>query len=287
MPLYTTHYFAGEEGAEAWEDVVADSRPIREDWENSQSVSSLITAAEHLPNFRDVGVELVELEEGGEEILLMDDSPAVAESLPKHMKAQAANDLLVEETSEDEAFSPESLQRYGFEALVSEIRRTVRQEVESELGGQNRQAPVSPPAPESVPQPEVTPQPEVVPTTAFPASEDWFAPAPIPAPAQDDWFAPGKEVAGDDWFAPVKEPSESSLDSMFDKLFKDLPTPQAELQTQPEPAPQPEPDLPPAWEPALPEEPEEAVSVSEEKAEEEPLPLVFEVTLEQLMAMQD
>ena len=94
----------------------------------------------------------------------MDDSPAVADSLPKHMKLQAANDLLVEETPEDGAFSPESLQRYGFEALVSEIRRTVRQEVENELDGQGRPAfaapePGAPPAPAPVSEPTPVPAP--------------------------------------------------------------------------------------------------------------------------------
>lgn len=62
-------------------------RPGRS-WEAGQSRGVPDTVPEEaLPSFRDVGVDLVELEEE-EVVLLMDDStPAVAESLPKYMKA--------------------------------------------------------------------------------------------------------------------------------------------------------------------------------------------------------
>lgn len=306
MPLYSSHYFGGEEGPQAWEDVVADSRPRREEWENAQSVTSLITAAEHLPDFRDVGVELVELEEGAEEeILLMDDSPAVAESLPKHMKAQAADSLLIEEEAQENAFSPESLQRYGFEALVSEIRRTVRQEVENELGVQGRESPTSgaefrqppqqeastpvPPAQEvwSAPATPATPAAPVVPTAPAPPQEEWSAPA-----AQEDWFSAAPASSSDDWFsAPAAESPQSSLDAMFDKLFEDLPSvePKPFTQAEPEPLPVPEAETreepepqSPAADSFFPKEPETGAA-AEENAEVPPL--VFEVTLEQLMAL--
>ncbi len=302
-PLYATHYFGGDEGKDAWEDVVSESRPFREEWENAQAISSLVTSAtDHLPNFRDMGVELVELEQGEEEVLLMDDGPAVADSLPKHMKAQAAAELLVEEESEDNVFSPESLQRYGFEALVNEIRRTVRQEVESELGGQSRQAPVFP---ESVPsqptaQPETFTPPPQAPASPPPApsvEETWAAPVSPTAPAQSDWFAPAAP-AQDDWFAPAAKAQESSLDDMFDKLFADQPPLEQKPEERPEPqsAAEPEPWTGPTAVSASKEKPapEEEVPASqffpadqpEEAVEEEPLLLVFEVTLEQLMAME-
>lgn len=292
MPLYATHYFGGEEGLDAWEDVIASSRPIREEWDTAQSVSSLIADAELLPNFRNTDVELVEVEEGEEELLLMDDGHTTADTLPRHMKAQAADSLLTEDAPTDGAFSPESLQRYGFEALVSEIRRTVRQEVESELAGSGRavsgtapSAPEpteAPAAPSSAPEawPVPTPAQDVLPTPAAPAEEDWFAAA---VPAGPDWSASGASSAGEDWFAPAAQSAQSSLDAMFDTLFRSEPLSTAETwaasRPQPEPVPEPVPEpeeLPPVGESAAPEA---------ESFEEEPLPLVFEVTLEQLMAM--
>lgn len=295
MPLYATHYFGGEEGLDAWEDVIASSRPIREEWDAAQSVSSLIADAELLPNFRNADVELVEVEEGEEELLLMDDGHTAADTLPRHMKAQAAESLLTEDVPTDGAFSPESLQRYGFEALVSEIRRTVRQEVESELAGSGRavsdtapSAPEpteAPAAPSSAPEtwPVPTPVQDIRPapaTPAAPAGEDWFTAA---APAGPDWSASGASSAGEDWFAPAAQSAQSSLDAMFDTLFRSEPLSTAETwaasRPQPEPVPEPEP------------EPEEllpiggAAAPEAEAFEEEPLPLVFEVTLEQLMAM--
>lgn len=309
-PLYATHYFGGDEGEAAWEDVVAESRPLRDEWENAQAISSPATPTDHLPNFRDMGVELVELEEGEEEeVLLMDDGPAVADSLPKHMKAQAANSMLVEEAPENEAFSPESLQRYGFEALVSEIRRTVRQEVESELGGQARgEAPAT--RPEETPTPAPVPASEdwltsaaqAIPTTpaapAAPTQDDWFAPVTPAAPAQDDWFVPAvpaAPAASDDWFAPAAKAEAGGMDSFFEKLFEERASAEAETletpETQPSamPGPQPEPEVVSTSEeaPTTEEIPTSQPLPPEEAApEEEPLPLVFEVTLEQLMAME-
>ncbi len=134
-PIYATHYFGSEDGEAAWKSLVEDSREARAEWEAGQSRAVPDTIPEEaLPSFRDVGVDLVELEE--EEVLLMDDStPAVAESLPKHMRAQAAENAPPEEDREESGpFTPEALQRYGFEALLTEIRRAGRQEVESELG---------------------------------------------------------------------------------------------------------------------------------------------------------
>ena len=321
-PIYATHYFGGEEGEAAWEDVVAQSRLAREEWmaeQASASPAAALRQEQSLPDFRDVGVDLVELEEE-EEVLLMDDGPAVAESLPKHMKAQAAAQVILEDAAEEKggAFSPEALQRYGFEALVNEIRRTVRQEVENELGSANR-AEVSAPAAEawtapSAPAPAAeewtapsAPAPAAeewtVPSTQAPMAGEWAAPA-ADAPAAGEWTAPAASVPGtEDWFAPVKSPLAADdwfappasapagddwlaagtagepdpLDAMFEDLLASRQAQAAEDAAAEEEA----------RAAAEPEEEGYLAEQPEDEADEEPLPLVYEVTLEQLMAMTD
>ena len=350
-PMYATHYFGGEDGQATWEDTIAECRDAREAWEAEEAASDSLPndllMAENLPNFRDVSINIVEVEE--EEILLMDDGPAVAESLPKHMKAQSDPGILVveEETnaysgaSAGGAFSPEALQRYGFEALVNEIRRAVRQEVENELGAKPRGAeelvaaaaapavePEEPPMPTlddwfsdlsaDRPEPAPTaapaaaafsaddffsgvprPESQLAPVPAAPAADDWFASAvgstsedwlaPAPkATAEEDWFAPTKppETAEDDWFAAASQ--RSSLDSLFDDFFSSLPE---NRESEPEPAVSEfsfqDFTSAPAAEPTSMDVPEEFLAASAEPELPEEKPLVYEVSLEELMAMVD
>ena len=315
-PIYATHYFGGEEGEQAWEEVVAPSRALRAEHDAAQPAREEDTQEEALPNFRDVGVDLVEVEE--EEVLLMDDTPSAASSLPKHMKAQAEEPLLREEApgpapAGSGPFSPQALQQYGFEALISEIRRAVRQEVESELGTARRPD-AAPAAPSSA-------------APSDPLGEDWFAPASSPASSQEedgfaappperasspreDWFAPSQAAAAfgeEDWFAPPPERSPSSgeertfpaqsqfpeedwsappsdgsgaeLDELFDRLFA------ASQDHSAWEEPQEEPPAPASLPPDLEEPAEDLAEEAEEAAPD--LPLVYEVTLEQLMAMAD
>ena len=278
-PIYATHYFGGEEGEQAWEEVIAPSRALRAEHDAALPAPETdVDVEEALPDFRDVGVDLVELEE--EEVLLMDDTPPAAASLPRHMKAQAEEDFLMEEDSGsapagDGIFSPQALQQYGFEALVGEIRRAVRQEVESELGTAHHRDPE--PASAASPAPASAPP-------AF-ETEDWFAaPPPQESPfPEEDWFAPApassgpggeaqEELLEEDWSAPPAGGSGGDLDTLFERLFAASQS-GGEEEEQPDQSPAPTEEQTPVG-----ELPEEEIPLPE-------LPLVYEVTLKQLMAM--
>ena len=293
-PIYATHYFGGEEGEQAWEEVIAPSRALRAEYDAAQPAPEENTAPEEaLPDFRDVGVDLVELEE--EEVLLMDDTPTAADSLPRHMKAQAEEDFLMEDApspapSGGGLFSPQALQQYGFEALVGEIRRAVRQEVESELGMARRDTETAAPSPVSAPPASGT-EDWVSPVPADSQEEDWFAaPPPQESPfPEEDWFAPvpaSSGPGGEDWFAPAQEPppeedwaaphadgSGGDLDTLFDRLFAANQADGGEEDAQPDLASAPS------------EEQTPAEDLPDEETPLQELPLVYEVTLEQLMAM--
>ena len=293
-PIYATHYFGGEEGEQAWEEVIAPSRALRAEYDAAQPAPEENTAPEEaLPDFRDVGVDLVELEE--EEVLLMDDTPTAADSLPRHMKAQAEEDFLMEDApspapSGGGLFSPQALQQYGFEALVGEIRRAVRQEVESELGMARRDTETAAPSPVSAPPASGT-EDWVSPVPADSQEEDWFAaPPPQESPfPEEDWFAPvpaSSGPGGEDWFAPAQEPppeedwaaphadgSGGDLDTLFDRLFAANQADGGEEDAQPDLASAPS------------EEQTPAKDLPDEETPLQELPLVYEVTLEQLMAM--
>ena len=246
-PFYATHFFGGEEGMQVWEDEVGPSRPARWAWEEEQaSRLSLTPEEEDLPNFRASGISLVEVEDG-EEILLMGEDTPVAQELPKHMIFQAEEEENGD--GEDGPFSPAALQRYGFEALVQEIRRTVRQELENERGTAYREEPVAR------------------------AEENWSDPAGVED--QDDifadLFAPPPPV--EPLWEPRPEETPVSVDDLFAGLFQGQ-------EDQEETEPSEEESL---WFPDVSPEPEP----EPEPEEPEELPLVYEVTLEQLMAMTD
>ena len=291
-PIYATHYFGGEEGEQAWEEVIAPSRALRAEHDAALPAPETdVDVEEALPDFRDVGVDLVELEE--EEVLLMDDTPPAAASLPRHMKAQAEEDFLMEEDSGsapagDGIFSPQALQQYGFEALVGEIRRAVRQEVESELGTAHHRDPepasAASPAPASAP-PAFETEDWFAPAAVDSQEEDWFAaPPPQESPfPEEDWFAPApassgpggeaqEELLEEDWSAPPAGGSGGDLDTLFERLFAASQS-GGEEEEQPDQSPAPTEEQTPVG-----ELPEEEIPLPE-------LPLVYEVTLKQLMAM--
>ena len=219
---------------------------------------------EDLPDFRQ-GVSLIEVEDGEEEILLMGDDAPVAKELPRHM-------LLQVEEEEEGPFSPAALQRYGFEALVGEIRRTVRQELENERGTVSREEADA----------GLSSREEFA--FAAPAGKTfeslWDVPAPPPEAGEEenpfaDLFAP-PTPAEPLWEPPQpREEEPANLDGLFAQLF----------QAQEEGTP-PEENKP--WFASAPEEPEDTEPPApEEPAQPEELPLVYEVTLEQLLAMTD
>ena len=167
----------------------------------------------------------------------------------------------------------------------------MRQEVESELGLSRRQEPADAVPAEPAAAPATPPEEERAAPTAQPVSppeEDWFAPAGAEQPAEEDWFrAPAAEGAAapeDDWFAPAGDQTAPrsggaglDLDALFDDLFAAAERPAAETPptdwdisagTVPEEVPEPEPEVD-----------------EEADAELEALPLVYEVTLDQLMEM--
>ena len=312
VPMYSTHYFGGDDGPSVWEETVGESRQIRAKWEASQKAAAgsldAILAEGDLPNFRSVGIDIVELDE--EEILLMDNTPSAAASLSGPAKAQRGPGVVVEEDASsgsgaaaDGLFSPESLQRYGFEALVSEIRRTVRQELESELGVQLKSTMPSGTAASatdtffaSEPEKPAAAADDWFKESAVPAAgfaqepvsttEDWFAPAaaaPAASVGANDWYTPAAASAGnaaeDDWFAASSR--NDSMGSLFDDLFASRTAREGSKSESVEEefsfrdfrsAPMAE-DLP-----------EETVAAPEAVEEK---PLVYEVTLEELMAMTD
>lgn len=280
-PIYATHYFGGEEGEQAWEELIASSRTQRAEYDAAQPTPEADdTKEEALPNFRDVGVDLVELEE--EEVLLLDDTPTAASTLPRHMRTQAEESLLQEEAPTPAGsgpFSPQALQQYGFEALVGEIRRAVRQEVENELGTAGRRDP-EPSVPTPAPAPSALGEEERIsfaPISTVPPEEDWFsAPPPAKAPIpEEDWFTSSPSPTAsqeEDWSAPSAEDPVSDLDALFDRLFAANQSGTEEEEPVQDTAPSQE--VGPVC--ALQEE---------EKTPVQELPLVYEVTLEQLMAM--
>ena len=118
----------------------------------------------------------------------------------------------------------------------------------------------------AAPAPEKGPLPE----------EDWFAPVPASAGAgEEDWFAPaGEAPVEEDWSNPPADGSGSELDTLFDRLFaaNQADSVGEEEQFVQDPVPSEE------------ETPTEEI---QEETPSQELPLVYEVTLEQLMAMVD
>ncbi len=310
LPLYTSHYFSGEDGALVWDETLGESREAREAWDEAHPAAA---SGEDETDDRLSPVSIVEIDE--EEEL---SAPQQLSEREVPVSDEEAADAAA--SPQSAAFSPESLQRYGFEALVSEIRRAVRSELEKELGhpieaakpaassepAREASEPVREPleaareasAPAREPseaareasEPARTPEPAPAAEAPKTAADDWFA-APQSANASlDSWFdeAPksGAALNADDWLV---ESAPSATDDFFSDLL-----------SRPAPETTPETDFWGAFSaPAEPEPVSDSAEAAEEpptRAEEaapeepaaaEPGALVFEVTLEQLMAMTD
>ena len=250
---YESRYFSGENGAKNWEDVVGGSRALRSAWEEEQPATPESEEELVLPIFS--GVKLVEVEEMPEPVPVAPVEPvAPAPEAPKP------------QTSQD-PFTLDALQRYGFEALLEQVRQTVRQEIENELGMRKAQ-----PAP-SVPEP----QPE------FASSFDLFAQTQpervddfdLFTPAQPVWTPepePAQDMFSGDLFAPAPE----SGFSLFDDLFS---VPDSEPEPQPAPKAVEELDL------------DGLSGLTDAPAQVQPEPRkasrVVELTLEDLMNLPD
>lgn len=214
---YEGRSFMGEAGAEAWEELLKDSRPLRQAWEQDQTVSTQQTTESTEKRWG--GVSLVEIEEEEEVTLLSSAEPPAPQAVPVQ---QVRNP----EPVDSSPFSAEALQRYGFEALISEIRRTVREEVEREMA----QRPAAP----AVPNP--------APAVTAPAK-----PEPVSVPSLDDWFTPlsGKPEPS------VPMPSDAfdnGMGDLFADILSDIPAPAPA--EEPEPVPEPDPKAKPE-EPAV------------------------------------
>ena len=131
-PEYETHYFAGEQGARNWEELVGGSRDVRAKFLAEKNKKEEKPEKESTPDVHFETVNFVEEEpaEETEQSAREEENAPDGSTRPKWM-----NTLEEEEKGPgpDGPFTPTALQQYGFEALVSEIRRTVRQEVEREL----------------------------------------------------------------------------------------------------------------------------------------------------------
>lgn len=150
---YKGMYF-GEENQDLWDAFIEESKNVRqfenqnEDMDVWQFVDN--ENGEDLPDFRTGGVEFIELEDNSpEEILLLDIEDKLLELEEKEKEeskpqpepprrenmAAKALDILSEPAapSMGGVFSPNHLQMLGFEALVAEIRRTVKEELKAEL----------------------------------------------------------------------------------------------------------------------------------------------------------
>ncbi|MBR5229595.1 MAG: ATP-binding protein [Firmicutes bacterium] len=136
------------ENQEEWEELIAESKKIRE---------GRAAAAVNIPDgdesewdsmtglYRGHTFEFIELEEeeaadgdGGDELVLFEEIEDL-EELAEEVRAVRENATsramdMLHETNTFGAFSPAHLQQLGFEALVSEIRRTVKAELQAELG---------------------------------------------------------------------------------------------------------------------------------------------------------
>jgi hypothetical protein len=303
-PIYATHYFGSESGQEAWEETLAASRPAREEWEAAQAAarsSVPVAQKETLPNFRSTGIDLVEVDEEEEEILLMDDTPSApaetaSEQAPNRRSADPfllEDDMLPNEN--DSIFTPANLQRYGFEALVQQVLHSVREELDMQKTEVSATA--SSVVEAAVPAAVAAEQPAAT-TAETPVSYapiDWFSSASESSgAASSDWFAPTSEPSDTtalDWSAPsLSEPASDSSASL-DDLFAAPPT-LTETQEEPE-------DSTPAWDSSafdflfsMPDSstPTDSAATAEETAEPaapEERPLVYEITLDQLIAMKD
>lgn len=258
---FQSRFFDGEDGAQNWEDVIGASRPIRQQWEKAKAAAIYPDEPKRKASSRFGGVTLVEVQEEApvEETVVIPVTPAVTAPV-KPIPAEPVTAPAAPAAPELET---ELLKRFSYDALVSEIRRTVRQELEAELGQRQN----TPPAATAAPMPASQPVPmEPSPDYLFsPASfsENFFGDLSSPAPAEPD--------AADIESTPDIS---SAVDALFDDLFI--------VSDEPEQKPA-DPDI---WE-IKSDEPDEPKPEPEKKKVQPEASKVFEASLDDLMNMED
>ena len=123
---------------EGWNEFIAESKAIREGYavsagvyEDEESEWSLETGQRRNNNFEFIEIE--EEEPRDEEIVLFEEIE-IEEMVPQRRENATSRAMdMLHESGNYGAFSPAHLQQLGFEALVSEIRRAVKAELQAEL----------------------------------------------------------------------------------------------------------------------------------------------------------
>ncbi|MBQ3497395.1 MAG: ATP-binding protein [Oscillospiraceae bacterium] len=207
-PYYESHYFSGEDGAQVWESTVAESRERREAWEieQSQAVAAWAASDEEDGFVGGSQVEIIEIEEeealpaasAAETVVISEEETPAARTVQDTAASAEKSDL----------FSPEALQRYGFEALVGEIRRAVRQEVASEMSAMGQEGTASLLLSRDADAPPHTERLEDTASTEA-ADDDWFSDIKADGDSVDDWFGGDTDGGDDDWFEPKIPASEA------------------------------------------------------------------------------
>ncbi|MBQ2829923.1 MAG: ATP-binding protein [Oscillospiraceae bacterium] len=347
-PYYESHYFSGDEGAQVWESTVAENRTRREAWDAEHADALPVwNSDEDAFVSRAAQVNVIEIEEEPQEETIV----FTAEEEAVEAFSSAPTQSGVPASAGESIFSPEALQRYGFEALVGEIRRTVREEVAAELsalGHEGTAALLLERSEAAPPQGEALQSPAnaSVPPAPKKADDDDDAFFAITEKDIDDPFAPASEGSGsawfdldaddddDDWFdpkprtaaAPQPAPAAEAIQPSEEDLFFGAPadkeggwhfggddadddddwfnpTPRASDAEPPAQTPQDTQNTPQAdlngsssWDVSLedleksrladtgPDAQEENASTPQETARADE-PLVYEITLEELMQM--
>lgn len=223
-------YFGGEEGPERWEALIGDSRPQRRKWEETKQA-----ALEKAEKPRDGaptrfgGVKLVEIQEED------------AEQIPA-AKAVSAPVIITQEQPKPIPEIPsapmpdpdtELLKRFSYDALVSEIRRTVRQELETELGQRRSVQPAAEPAPQPISM-DSSFDDLFTPTWSPRSGEELFTPA-WSSRSEDELFTPAPPAAETGSSPAVTEEVSSAVESLFDDLFVVPDEPAVEAAPAPQP----------------------------------------------------
>ena len=217
QPGFQSRYFIGRKGAEVWEDFVARSRPKREarmeelrrqdqtgeeqkktpargrvifeelDFEPDAAEMPVKKEIVFLEEIEDTTRETpaVHLEEISEEPLTAVGFEEITEEEPPAPVQQpAAPTVVVQQPSRTEEMLFELMGKFSYETMLSEIRRTVRAEMEREADTREPQAapvpaaPVVPAVPE-MPEVPVVPAAAEIPVAEIPVAE---------APAQEEQF---------------------------------------------------------------------------------------------------
>lgn len=152
---YVGNYFGGA-NTDLWDEFIEESKHIRELEANVEDMAlKQLNSAEddyNLPDFHKSSVEFIEIEENPmEEVILLDIEEKIQILEEEERAAKAREEERIAQVRKENAttkaldilnepasplggvFSPNHLQQLGFEALVAEIRRTVKEELQAEL----------------------------------------------------------------------------------------------------------------------------------------------------------